>query len=68
MARAEPTRLESVGGLQSATFQVAIALGAIIGGLLVDGIGVQTALITGGVSAALGALLLVSLKPRPAAP
>ncbi|GLK19061.1 MFS transporter [Herbiconiux flava] len=67
MARAEPTRLESVGGLQSATFQVAIALGAIIGGLLVDGIGVQTALITGGVSAALGALLLVSLKPRPAA-
>ena len=67
MARAEPSRLESVGGLQSATFQVAIALGAIIGGLLVDGIGVQTALITGGVSAALGALLLVTLKPRPAA-
>ncbi|MCS5713553.1 MFS transporter [Herbiconiux sp. CPCC 205716] len=36
MARAEPSRLESVGGLQSATFQVAIALGAVIGGLLVS--------------------------------
>jgi DHA1 family purine ribonucleoside efflux pump-like MFS transporter len=67
MARAEPTRLESVGGLQSATFQVAIALGAIIGGLLVDGIGVQTAFIAGGISALLGGALLVTIKPRPAA-
>ncbi|MGD8195239.1 MFS transporter [Herbiconiux sp. P18] len=67
MARAEPARLESVGGLQSATFQLAIALGAIVGGLLVDGIGVQTALLTGGAAAGLGAFLLVSLKPRPAA-
>jgi DHA1 family purine ribonucleoside efflux pump-like MFS transporter len=64
MARAEPTRLESVGGLQAAAFQVAIALGAVVGGLLVDGIGVQTALIAGGASAVLGALLLVSIKPR----
>lgn len=67
MARAEPGRLESVGGLQSATFQLAIALGAIVGGLLVDGIGVQTALVVGGTSALLGAGLLVTLKPRPAA-
>lgn len=66
MARAEPSRLESVGGLQAAAFQVAIALGAIIGGLLVDGIGVQAALLTGGASAMIGALLLVSIKPRPA--
>ena len=66
MARAEPSRLESVGGLQAAAFQVAIALGAIIGGLLVDGIGVQAALLAGGASAMIGALLLVSIKPRPA--
>ncbi|MFB2583048.1 MFS transporter [Herbiconiux sp. P15] len=68
MARAEPGRLESVGGLQSATFQLAIALGAIVGGLLVDGIGVQTALLVGGASAVAGALLLVTLNPRPATP
>ena len=66
MARAEPSRLESVGGLQAAAFQVAIALGAIIGGLLVDGIGVQAALLAGGASAMIGALLLVSIRPRPA--
>jgi DHA1 family purine ribonucleoside efflux pump-like MFS transporter len=64
MARAEPTRLESVGGLQAATFQVAVALGAIIGGLLVDGAGVQTALLAGGASAVLGAIILVSIKPQ----
>jgi predicted MFS family arabinose efflux permease len=67
MARVEPGRLESVGGLQSATFQLAIALGAVVGGLLIDGIDVQTALVVGGVSALLGALLLVSVKPRPVA-
>jgi DHA1 family purine ribonucleoside efflux pump-like MFS transporter len=67
MARVEPDRLESVGGLQSATFQLAIALGAIVGGLLVDGIGVQTAFLVGGASALLGAILLVSIKPRAAA-
>jgi DHA1 family purine ribonucleoside efflux pump-like MFS transporter len=64
MARAEPTRLESVGGLQAATFQVAVALGAIIGGLLVDGAGVQTAFLAGGASAVLGAIILVSIKPQ----
>jgi DHA1 family purine ribonucleoside efflux pump-like MFS transporter len=66
MARAEPTRLESVGGLQAAAFQVAIALGAIVGGLLVDGIGVQTALLGGGAAALIGAVLLVSIEPRTA--
>ncbi|SDZ43356.1 MFS transporter [Herbiconiux ginsengi] len=66
MARAEPTRLESVGGLQAAAFQIAIALGAVIGGLLVDGIGVQTALLVGGAAAVVGAALLASIKPRPA--
>lgn len=66
MARAEPTRLESVGGLQAAAFQVAVALGALIGGLLVDGIGVHAALIAGGASAVIGAIVLVLIKPRAA--
>ena len=67
IARAEPTRLESVGGLQAAVFQVSIAVGAALGGLLVDSIGVQTALLVGGASAVFGAILLVAIKPRAAA-
>lgn len=66
IARAEPTRLESVGGLQAAVFQVAIAVGAVIGGLLVDNVGVQTCLLVGGASAVFGAIVLASIKPRPA--
>lgn len=64
LARAEPERLESVGGLQTAVFQVAIALGALVGGLLVDGAGVQTALIVGGASALAGSVVIVLVKPR----
>lgn len=64
MARAEPTRLESVGGLQAASFQVAIATGAVVGGLLVDAVSVQAALVTGGVAAVAGGLLLSSLRLR----
>jgi predicted MFS family arabinose efflux permease len=67
LARAEPDKLESVGGLQTAVFQVAIALGAFIGGFLVDGAGVQTALIVGGVAALVGSLVIVLVKPRPLA-
>jgi predicted MFS family arabinose efflux permease len=67
LARAEPDRLESVGGLQTAVFQVAIALGAFIGGLLVDGAGVQTALIVGGVASLVGSVLIALVKPRPLA-
>jgi predicted MFS family arabinose efflux permease len=64
LARAEPDKLESVGGLQTAVFQVAIALGAFIGGILVDGAGVQTALIVGGSAALLGSVVIVLVKPR----
>lgn len=67
LARADPERLESVGGLQTAVFQVAVALGAFIGGLLVDGAGVQTALVAGGVAAVAGSVLIVLVKPRPLA-
>lgn len=64
LARAEPSRLESIGGLQTGVFQVAVALGAFLGGLLVDGAGVQTALVLGGLASMLGALILVAVKPR----
>jgi predicted MFS family arabinose efflux permease len=67
LARAEPDRLESVGGLQTAVFQVAIALGAFVGGMLVDGAGVQTALIVGGVASVVGSVLIILVKPRPLA-
>jgi predicted MFS family arabinose efflux permease len=67
LARAEPDKLESVGGLQTAVFQVAIALGAFIGGFLVDGAGVQTALIVGGTAALVGSVVIVLVKPRPLA-
>ncbi|SDY49596.1 MFS transporter [Herbiconiux ginsengi] len=64
MARAEPTRLESVGGLQAAAFQVAIATGAVVGGVLVDAVSVQATLVAGGLAAAAGGLLLASLRTR----
>ena len=63
LARAEPARLESIGGLQTGVFQVAIALGAFLGGLLVDGAGVQTALVLGGLASVLGAIVLGAVKP-----
>jgi predicted MFS family arabinose efflux permease len=65
LARAEPGNLERVGGLQTAVFQVAIALGALLGGLLVDGAGVRSALMLGGIASAIGAVLLAMVKPRP---
>jgi len=58
MARVAPNRLESIGGLLVATFQVAIALGAAVGGLLVDVAGVHTALVAGGLTAVFGGVLL----------
>ena len=44
LVRAAPDQAESAGGLMVATFQVAIALGAVFGGLLVDHAGVASAL------------------------
>ncbi|WP_370617249.1 MFS transporter [Mumia qirimensis] len=58
IARVAPDRLESMGGLFVATFQIAIALGAAVGGLVVDAFDVRTALVLGGVAAVLGGALL----------
>lgn len=57
IARVAPDRLESIGGLSVATFQVAIALGAAVGGVVVDAYDVTTALVLGGSAATLGGVL-----------
>ncbi|WP_395244702.1 MFS transporter [Agromyces sp. MMS24-K17] len=64
MAVVAPDRLESAGGLVVAAFQTAITIGAIVGGVLVDSIGVEIAFLVGGVSAVLGALVLTAARPR----
>ncbi len=65
MARVEPDRLEAVGGLMVAMFQVAIAVGAVVGGVLVDSSGVRTALLCGGVAAVAGGVLFFLLRRFP---
>lgn len=64
IAHVAPERLESAGGLIVAAFQIAITIGAAVGGLLVDSVGVQTALIGGGVAAVLGGVALSSARAR----
>lgn len=64
IARVAPERLESAGGLVVAAFQIAITIGAAVGGLLVDSVGVQTALIGGGIAVVLGAGVLSSARAR----
>jgi DHA1 family purine ribonucleoside efflux pump-like MFS transporter len=56
--------MEAAGGLVVAAFQLAIALGAAAGGLLVDGAGVKEALVAGGIVAVLGGVLLGSARRR----
>ncbi len=59
-----PERLESAGGLIVAAFQIAITIAAAVGGLLVDSVGVQAALIAGGIAAVLGGVVLSSARAR----
>lgn len=66
LARQVPDQLEAGGGLAVAGFQLAIAGGAGLGGLLVDGPGIATALLTAGVIALLGAALFGSAPARAA--
>ncbi|UAJ78483.1 MFS transporter [Leifsonia sp. ZF2019] len=61
-ARVEPERMESAGGLTVATFQLAISTGAVVGGVLIDATTVSVVFVAGGVSAALGGLLLASTR------
>lgn len=62
IARAEPDRLEPAGSLVTAMFQVAIAAGAVVGGVLLDAFDVQVALLVAGVAAAVGGVLFFGAR------
>ncbi|MDR6905576.1 DHA1 family purine ribonucleoside efflux pump-like MFS transporter [Agromyces sp. 3263] len=64
MAHVAPERLESAGGLVVAAFQIAITIGAAVGGLLIDSVGVQSAFLGGGIAAVIGAAVLSSARRR----
>jgi predicted MFS family arabinose efflux permease len=63
-ARVEPARLEQIGGLIVTVCNIAIAVGAGLGGALVDGVAPVTPLLVGSAAAVLGALVLTSLRER----
>jgi predicted MFS family arabinose efflux permease len=64
LVRAAPDQAESAGGLMVATFQVAIALGAVFGGLLVDHAGVASAFTYCAAATLLAALVAFLLGPK----
>lgn len=64
MVRVAPDQAESAGGLMVATFQVAIAMGAVFGGLLVDNSGVASAFAYSGIATLLAALAVFCLGPK----
>ncbi|RWF15462.1 MAG: MFS transporter [Mesorhizobium sp.] len=66
LVRAAPDQAESAGGLMVATFQVAIALGAVFGGLLVDHAGVASAFAYSAAATLLAALVTFAVGPRQA--
>ncbi|MBP0597371.1 MFS transporter [Herbaspirillum sp. LeCh32-8] len=66
IVRAAPDHAEGAGGLLVAAFQVAIASGAIGGGLLVDQVGALGGTIFATVTLTLGTLLTLRYGPRPA--
>lgn len=68
IVRAAPDEAESAGGLLVATFQVAIASGAILGGLLVDHAGTLGAIGFSVIATLLGAALVFAARGKAAAP
>jgi DHA1 family purine ribonucleoside efflux pump-like MFS transporter len=61
-ARTQPERLEQIGGAIVTVCNIAIALGAIVGGVVVDGVAAGTPLLVGGVTAIAGALVLTTSR------
>ena len=61
-SRAEPHRVEAAGGLFVANFQLAIALGAALGGALLDQAGVGTVFLAGAAAVVLGGALFASTR------
>jgi predicted MFS family arabinose efflux permease len=60
-ARTQPTHLEQIGGVIVTVCNVAIAIGASVGGVLVDEVAASMPLLAGGIGALAGAALLTSL-------
>jgi predicted MFS family arabinose efflux permease len=65
IVRAAPDQAEGAGGLLVAAFQIAIASGAIGGGILVDHIGALGGPVFAAVALTLGTLLTLRYGPRP---
>jgi predicted MFS family arabinose efflux permease len=63
-ARTEPAHLEQIGGVIVTVCNIAIAIGASVGGLLVDGIATTSVLLVGGIAAVAGAIVLTILSSR----
>ena len=63
-ARTEPARLEQIGGVIVTVCNVGIAVGAVVGGLVVDGVAVTAPLLVGGLAAVLGGVVLVTRRSR----
>ncbi|MDQ7730701.1 MFS transporter [Halomonas sp. SpR8] len=64
IVRAAPDQVEAAGGLIVAAFQVAIASGAIGGGILVDYLGALGGPLLALITISLGTLLVLSFGPR----
>lgn len=63
-ARIEPDRLEQIGGVLVTMANLAVAVGAVVGGLLVDGADPTAPLLAGGIGAIVGGVVLTSLRQR----
>lgn len=61
-SRAEPERKEAAGGLFVANFQLAIALGAALGGALLDRSGVHAVFLVGAIAVAAGGAVFASTR------
>ncbi|MCD1586254.1 MFS transporter [Vreelandella titanicae] len=68
IVRAAPDQVEAAGGLIVAAFQVAIASGAIGGGILVDYLGALGGPLLALITTSLGTLLVLSFGPRSQSP
>ncbi|RLP79350.1 MFS transporter [Mycetocola lacteus] len=68
MGRLAPERMEAGGGLLVAGFQLAITIGAGIGGLIVDGAGITVALAAAAASALIGGLIFGFVRQSVAVP
>ncbi|WP_032401728.1 MFS transporter [Rhodococcoides fascians] len=65
MARVASERMEAGGGLVVAGFQLAITLGAGAGGVVVDALGIRSALVIAAAVALAGAAIFSTARPAP---